>query len=78
MAGLKGCNFKKRSVEKVSLKWWFVSKILKKVRVYHMDIWGKNTPRRGNSQCRCPDAGHIWWAGRRMWLEQREGESIKG
>ena len=26
-----------------------------------MDIWGKNIPRRGHSQCRCPEAGRTKW-----------------
>ena len=46
-----------------------------------MDIGGKNIPRRGYSQCRRPEAGHVWRVKgilrRRMWLERREGESIK-
>lgn len=49
------------SAEKFALK-WFLSQILKKVREYNtMDIGGKNILRRGNSQCRCPEAGRVWW-----------------
>lgn len=45
-----------------------------------MDIWGKNIPRSGYSQCKCPEAGHSVFREQlegRGWSREREGNVLR-